>query len=170
MVINLGQWPNQCDHKCKRPKLDYYKELKGVNMLNKVRSSEIRKFLKIEPLLFQVERSQLKWFGHVLLARANGRRPVGRPRTRWTNYIEYLGWIGWDFTQTKRWMWWKTVKCGSVISSCFPRNSQRKNRKWTKKKKKKESQKFRTSYFVTNATLSIVWKKSSSTLALAIVL
>ena len=28
----------------------------------------------------------------VLLAKANRRRPVGRPRTRWTNYIEDLGW------------------------------------------------------------------------------
>ena len=28
----------------------------------------------------------------VLLGKANGRRPVGRPRTRWTNYIEDLGW------------------------------------------------------------------------------
>ena len=27
-----------------------------------------------------------------LLAKANGRRPVRRPRTRWTNYIEDLGW------------------------------------------------------------------------------
>ena len=27
-----------------------------------------------------------------LLAQANGRRPVGRPRTRWTDYIEDLGW------------------------------------------------------------------------------
>ena len=27
-----------------------------------------------------------------LLAKANGKRPVGRPRTRWTNYIEDLGW------------------------------------------------------------------------------
>ena len=27
-----------------------------------------------------------------LLAKANGRRPVGRPRTKWTNYIEDLGW------------------------------------------------------------------------------
>ena len=27
-----------------------------------------------------------------LLAKANGRRPVGRPRTRWTGYIEDLGW------------------------------------------------------------------------------
>ena len=27
-----------------------------------------------------------------LLAKANGRRPVGRLRTRWTDYIEDLGW------------------------------------------------------------------------------
>ena len=27
-----------------------------------------------------------------LLAEANGRRLVGRPRSRWTNYIEDLGW------------------------------------------------------------------------------
>ena len=27
-----------------------------------------------------------------LYAKANGRRPVGRPRTRWTDYIEDLGW------------------------------------------------------------------------------
>ena len=27
-----------------------------------------------------------------LLAKANGRRPVGRPRPRWTNYIEDLEW------------------------------------------------------------------------------
>ena len=27
-----------------------------------------------------------------LLAKANRRRPVGRPRTRWTDYIKDLGW------------------------------------------------------------------------------
>ena len=44
-----------------------------------------------------------KWFGHAsrmleerlpkqaLLGKANRKRPVGRPRTRWTNYIEALG-------------------------------------------------------------------------------
>ena len=58
----------------------------------------------MEPLLLRIERSQLRWFGHVsrmpqerlpkqaLLSKANGRRPVGRPRTRWTDYIEDLGW------------------------------------------------------------------------------
>ena len=28
-----------------------------------------------------------------LLAKANGGRPVGRPRTIWTDYVEDLGWI-----------------------------------------------------------------------------
>ena len=69
-----------------------------------MRSSEIQISLNIEPLLLRIERSQLGWFGHVsrmpqerllkqaLLAKANGRRPVGRSRTTWTNYIEDLGW------------------------------------------------------------------------------
>ena len=58
-----------------------------------MRSSEIQKSLKVEPLLLRIERPQLRWFGHVsrmpkerlpkqaLLAKANGERPVGRPRT-----------------------------------------------------------------------------------------
>jgi len=28
----------------------------------------------------------------VLLAKVKGKRPVGRPRTRWEDYIEDLGW------------------------------------------------------------------------------
>ena len=81
----------------------FLRTIEGVTLLNKVRSSEIRKSLNIEPLLFRIVRSQLRWFGHVnrmplerlpkqaLLAKANGRRPFGRPRTRWINYIEDLG-------------------------------------------------------------------------------
>ena len=77
----------------------FLRRIEGVTLFNKVRSSEIRKSLNIDPLLLQIERSQLRWFGHVsrmpqerlpiqaLHAKANGRRPVGRPRTRWTDYI-----------------------------------------------------------------------------------
>ena len=82
----------------------FLRRIEGVTLFNKVRSSEIRKSLNIEQLLLRIERSQLRWFGHVsrmpqerlpkqaLHAKANGRRPVGRPRTRWTDYIEDLGW------------------------------------------------------------------------------
>ena len=82
----------------------FSQRIEGVKLFNKVRSSEIRKSFNIEPLLFRIERSQLRWFGHVsrmpqerrpkqaLLAKANGRRPVGRLRTRWTDYNEDLVW------------------------------------------------------------------------------
>ena len=36
--------------------------------------------------------SQKRLPKHAFLAKANRRRPVGRPRTRWTNYIDDLGW------------------------------------------------------------------------------
>ena len=80
------------------------RRIEGVTLLNKVRSFEILKSLNIEPLVLRIERSQLRWFDHIsrmpqqklskqaVLAKVNGRRSVGRPRTRWTNYIEYLEW------------------------------------------------------------------------------
>ena len=67
----------------------FLRRIEGVTLFNKVRSSEIRKSLNIELLLLRIERSQLRWFGHVsrmpqerlpkqgLRAKANGRRPVG---------------------------------------------------------------------------------------------
>ena len=84
--------------------MSFSRRIDGVTLFNKVRSSEDTKSLNIEPLLLRIERSQLRWFGHVsrmpqkrlpkqaLLVKANGRRPVGRPRTRWANYVEDLGW------------------------------------------------------------------------------
>ena len=81
-------------------KMRFLRRSEGATLLNKERSSEIRKSLNIKRLLLRTERSQLKWLGHVtrmpqeslskqaLLAKANGRRPVERLRTRWTNYIE----------------------------------------------------------------------------------
>ena len=69
----------------------------GVSLRDKVRSSVIREGLEVEPL-------QLRWFGHlvrmppgrlsreVFQARPAGRRPRGRPRTRWRGYISSLAW------------------------------------------------------------------------------
>ena len=81
----------------------FLRRIEGVTLFNMVRSSEIRKYLNIKLLLHRIERSQLRWFGHVsrmpqerlpkdaFFAKANGKRPVGRHRTRWTNYIK-AGW------------------------------------------------------------------------------
>ena len=43
----------------------FLRRIEGVTLFNKVRSSKIRKSLNIEPLLLRIERSQLRWFGHV---------------------------------------------------------------------------------------------------------
>ena len=44
----------------------------GVSLGDKGRSSVIREGLGVEPLLLRVERSQLRWFGHLV------RMPPGR--------------------------------------------------------------------------------------------
>ena len=43
----------------------FLRRINGITLFNKVRSSETRKSLNIEPLLLRIERSQLRWFGHV---------------------------------------------------------------------------------------------------------
>ncbi|CAM1303942.1 Uncharacterised protein r2_g1384 [Pycnogonum litorale] len=76
--------------------------ISGLTMLDRVRSSEIRETLQVEPLLLQIERSQLRYYGHVirmssdrianrvLKTNPTGRRPRSRPRMRLSNYIRSL--------------------------------------------------------------------------------
>ena len=63
----------------------------------------LENLLNIESLLFRIARSQLRWFGHVsritqkqlpkqtVHAEVIAKRQVGRPQTRWLDYIEELG-------------------------------------------------------------------------------
>ncbi|XP_071059967.1 anamorsin isoform X1 [Pseudochaenichthys georgianus] len=75
--------------------MGFLRRVAGVSLRDKVRSSDIRERLGVEPLLLRVERSQLRWFGHLV------RMPPGclprevfqaRPRTRWRDYISSLAW------------------------------------------------------------------------------
>jgi len=43
----------------------FLRTIEDVTLFDKVRSSKIRKYLNIEPLLLRIEKSQLRWFGHV---------------------------------------------------------------------------------------------------------
>ena len=84
--------------------MSFLRRVAGLSLRDRVRSSDIRERLRVEPLLLRVERSQLRWFGHlvrmppgrlpgeVFRARPSGRRPRGRPRTRWRDYISRLAW------------------------------------------------------------------------------
>ncbi|KAK3550678.1 hypothetical protein QTP70_002404 [Hemibagrus guttatus] len=71
---------------------------------DRVRSSVTQEELGVEPLLLHMERGQLRWLGHlfrmppgrlpgeVLRACPTGKRPRGRPRTRWRDYVSRLAW------------------------------------------------------------------------------
>ncbi len=74
------------------------------SLRDRVRSSVTREELGVEPLLLHIERSQLRWLGHlyqmplvrlprgVFQACPTWRRPRGRPRTRWSDYVTRLAW------------------------------------------------------------------------------
>ena len=70
-----------------------------------VRSSAIREELGVEQLLLPAKRSQMRQFrplvrmpprrlpGEVFRAHPSGRRPPGRPRTHWKDYVSELAWV-----------------------------------------------------------------------------
>ena len=45
--------------------MDFLRKLKGLSLLEKVKITDIRQSLNIEPLLLRIEQSQLHWYGHV---------------------------------------------------------------------------------------------------------
>ena len=84
-------------------KIGFLQKVGGLSLLYKVKSTDIRQSLNIEPLqLLRIERSQLHWYNHVtrmshnrtakqlMDALPSGKRPRRRPITRWRNYIEDL--------------------------------------------------------------------------------
>ena len=84
--------------------MSFLRRVAGRSLRDRVRSSVTREELRVEPLLLHIERSQLRWLGHlfrmppgrlpreVFQARLTGRRPRGRPRTRWRDYVSRLAW------------------------------------------------------------------------------
>ncbi|XP_055016887.1 AP-5 complex subunit sigma-1 isoform X2 [Boleophthalmus pectinirostris] len=84
--------------------MSFLRRVAGRSLRDRVRSSVTREELGVEPLLLHVERSQLRWLGHlfrmppgrlpqeVFWACPTGRRPRGRPRTRWRDYVSRLAW------------------------------------------------------------------------------
>ena len=126
----------------------FLRRIKEVTLFNKVHSSEIRKSLNIKPLLLRIERSQLRWFGHVsrmpqerlpkqaLHVKANGRRPVGRPRTRWTDYVEDLGWNRLGLRPSEMMEVMEDREVCWLNLELLPPQPLRKSGQWRKKKKK----------------------------------
>ena len=79
--------------------MGFLRRISGLTLLDKVKSADIRESLNIEALLLRLERSQLRWYVHVTRMSQEGTAkkllcstPIGRPRTRWRDYVEDLSW------------------------------------------------------------------------------
>ncbi|KAK3518331.1 hypothetical protein QTP86_003614 [Hemibagrus guttatus] len=85
-------------------KMSFLRRVAGRSLRDRVRSSVTREELGVEPLLLHIERGQLRWLGYlfrvppgrlpveVFWAFPTGKRPWGRPRTRWRDYVYRLAW------------------------------------------------------------------------------
>ncbi|KAK3512527.1 hypothetical protein QTP70_015639 [Hemibagrus guttatus] len=85
-------------------KMSFLRRVAGRSLRDRVRSSVTWEELGVEPLLLHIERGQLRWLGHlfrmppgrlpgeVFRACPTGKRPRGRPRTRWRDYVSRLAW------------------------------------------------------------------------------
>ena len=77
-----------------------------------------------------------------LLAKANGRRPVGRPRTKWTDYIEDVGWNRLGLRPSEMMEVMEAVRCGGLILSYCPRNPHGKTGNEERRRKKIDGNEF----------------------------
>ncbi|KAK3524499.1 hypothetical protein QTP70_029268 [Hemibagrus guttatus] len=87
--------------------MSFLRRVAGRSLRDRVRSSVTREELRVEPLLLHIERGQLRWLGHlfrmppgclpgeVFRACPTGKRPRGRPRTRWRDYVSRLNGSVW---------------------------------------------------------------------------
>lgn len=74
----------------------------GVTLRDRKRNVDIRKVLKVEPIVLTIEKNILRWYGHLMRMgpsrrvkqvatwKPTGKRPVGRPRKRWMDGVEAI--------------------------------------------------------------------------------
>ena len=74
----------------------------GVTRRDRLRNDVIRDILKVKSILLIIEKSQLRWFGHIIRMsedrdvkrmlewKPNQPRPIGRPRKRWLDQIKEI--------------------------------------------------------------------------------
>ncbi|KAK0147969.1 putative uncharacterized transposon-derived protein F52C9.6 [Merluccius polli] len=84
--------------------MSFLRRVAGLSLRDRVRSSSSGRSSELDLLLLCIERSQMRWLGHlvrmppgrlpgeVFRAHPTGRRPRGRPRTRWRDYVSRLAW------------------------------------------------------------------------------
>ena len=111
--------------------------ISGLTLQDKVKSADIRESLNIESLLLRLERSQMRWYGHVtqmsqkrtakklLCSTPIDRKPRGRPRTRLRDYVEDLSWSRLGIPAEHLPLLQRIEMLGGSNLSCCPRDPPR---------------------------------------------
>ncbi len=106
----------------------------GHSLRDRVRSSVTLEELRVESLLLGIERSQLRWLGHlfrmppgclpgeVFRASPTGKRPWGRPRTRWRDYVSRLACDRLGIPRRSKRKCLGRGKSGRLCLDCCPRD------------------------------------------------
>jgi hypothetical protein len=75
--------------------MKFLREIIGKTRRDRIRNDDIREQLKVDNIKIDIEKNRLRWYGHImrmaderipkrtLEMKLRGRRPRGRPRTRW---------------------------------------------------------------------------------------
>ncbi|XP_016305013.1 uncharacterized protein LOC107660256 [Sinocyclocheilus anshuiensis] len=95
--------PERMRSRIQAAEMSFLRRVAGRTLRDRVRSSVTREELGVEPLLFRIEEPvEVAWDafrmppgrlpGEVFRACPTGRRPRGRPRTRWRDYVSQLAW------------------------------------------------------------------------------
>jgi hypothetical protein len=79
--------------------MKFPREILGKTRREKIKNDDIREQLKVDDIINDIERNRLQWYGHVmrmaderiprrtLEMKLRGRRPRGRPSTRWMDQV-----------------------------------------------------------------------------------
>ena len=82
--------------------MGFLRKVKGLSLLDRVKTTDIRQTLNIKPLLLGMEQCQLRWYGHVtrISHERTAKQQMGvfpgvkgprvQPRTRGRNCVEDL--------------------------------------------------------------------------------
>ena len=102
--------------------MSFLRRVAGLSLRDRVRSSVIREELGVDPLLLRVERSQMRWLGH-LVRMPPGHLP-GEEDPGHAGETMSLGWLG-NASGSPRKSWTKWLgkgKSGLPCLGCCPRD------------------------------------------------
>ena len=96
----IGSLTTKTESTLQAAEMRLLRTIKGVTRRDKIRNQVIRSELNVTPLMEEIERNKLRWYGHVmrmdeskkpkqyLVWTPEGKRPVGRPRMRWIEGVK----------------------------------------------------------------------------------